>query len=61
MLCACLHKTVNMVVFLKLKVKKITTHKGEHSCKLMYRVVPLWRKECIGKPCDVQVWQEWYT
>jgi len=29
---ACLHKTVNMVVFL-LKVMKIPTQKGEHSCK----------------------------
>ena len=28
--CACLHKTVNMVVFF---VMKIPTQKGEHSCK----------------------------
>ena len=30
--CACLHKTVNMVVYL-LKVMKISTQKGEHPCK----------------------------
>ena len=30
--CAWLHKTVNMVVFC-LKIMKIPTKKGEHSCK----------------------------
>jgi len=30
--CACLHQTVNMVVFF-LKIMKIPTQKGEHSCK----------------------------
>ena len=29
---ACLHKTVNMVVFF-VKVMKISTQKGEHLCK----------------------------
>ena len=31
--CACLYKTVNMVVFFWLKVLKIPTQKGEYSCK----------------------------
>ena len=30
--CACLHKTVNIIVFL-LKVMKIPTQKGQHPCK----------------------------
>jgi len=30
--CACLHQTVNMVVFF-LKIIKIPTLKGQHSCK----------------------------
>ena len=30
--CACLHKTVYIVVFF-LKIMKIPTQKGEHSCK----------------------------
>ena len=30
--CTCTHQTVNMVVFF-LKIMKIPTHKGEHSCK----------------------------
>jgi len=33
-----------MVVFLKLKVKKIPTQKGEDLCKLMYRVVPITKR-----------------
>ena len=31
--CACLHKTVNMIVFFVKSNKKIPTKKGEHSCK----------------------------
>ena len=31
--CACLHQTVNMVVFLAKRLTKIPTLKGEHSCK----------------------------
>ena len=31
--CICLHKTVNMAVFVLLKVMKIPTQKDEHSCK----------------------------
>jgi len=36
--CTCLHQTVNMVVFF-LKIMKIPTQKGKHSCKY-YRIVP---------------------
>jgi len=36
--CACLHQTVNMIVFF-IKIMKIATHKGEHLCKCT-RVVP---------------------
>jgi len=54
--CACLHQTVNIVVFF-LKIMKTPTQKGEHSCKCI--VLSLKRKEGIGKhvhfmgPCSL--------
>ena len=42
--CACLHQTINMIVFF-LKIMKIPTQKGEHSCK--YTELSLKRYEGI--------------
>jgi len=41
---ACLHQTVNMVVF-RLKVRQMPTQKGDHSCKC--RELSLKREEGI--------------
>jgi len=51
--CPCLHQTVNMVVFF-LKIMKIPTQKGEHSCKCTE--LSLKRKEDI---LDCFLWLVW--
>ena len=43
--CACLHKTVNMVVFVK--NNKIPIQKGR-TLMQMYRVVPITKEETMG-------------
>ena len=48
--CACLHKTINMVVFF-VKSNKIPIQKGEHSCKCTELFLK--RKEGIELICLV--------